>query len=459
LKITVIGCGYVGLVTGACLAEIGHTVVCTDNDVSKIDTLNHGGIPIYELHLDDVVARNRQNGRLSFTADLSAAVRAGDAIFICVGTPPLETGDADLTAINRVAQLIAAEAQGPKLVIEKSTVPVQTGQQLKRALAVYSRNRGLQFQVASNPEFLREGTAVLDFMHPNRVVIGVEDSGAEQQLQEIYRPLLERKFKCPVHAGNCPPEAAPVFVVTTINSAELIKHASNSFLALKISYANLLADMCERTDANVEEVTNAVGLDPRIGRDFLRPGLGFGGFCLPKDIQAFITLGKRAGVDVGILQAAEAVNKHRIDHFLEQIRSALWVMKEKPVGVLGLSFKANTDDIRFSPALDLVKRLLAEGAEVKAYDPEAMEKVEPVLPAVHLAKDEYAAAEGAEALIIATEWAQFRALDWEKIFRTMMRPLVFDTRNLLDPERMRALGFEYYSVGRPQPPAKGLGAS
>lgn len=448
MKITVIGCGYVGLVTGACLAEIGHTVVCTDNDLSKIETLNRGNIPIYELHLDELVARHRQSGRLSFTGELGEAVRAGDAIFICVGTPPLETGEADLTAINRVAQLIAAEAQHPKLVIEKSTVPVQTGQQLKRALAIYSRNRGLHFYVASNPEFLREGTAVLDFMHPNRIVIGVEDETAEQQLREIYRPLLERKFKCPVHAGQCPPEDTPAFVVTSINSAELIKHASNSFLALKISYANLLANLCERMDANVEEVTRAVGLDPRIGVDFLRPGLGFGGFCLPKDIQAFIALGKRAGVDVALLQAAEALNKRRIDHFLEQIRSALWVMKEKPVGVLGLSFKANTDDIRFSPAVELVRRLLAEGADVRAYDPQAMEKVGPALPALRLAKDEYEAANAAEALIIATEWPQFKRLDWEKIFHSMARPLVFDTRNLLEPEQMTTLGFEYYSVGR-----------
>ncbi len=448
MKITVIGCGYVGLVTGACLAELGHTVVCTDNDLSKIETLNRGGIPIYELHLDELVARHRQSGRLSFTGELGEAVRAGDTIFICVGTPPLESGDADLTAINRVAQLIAAEAQGPKLVIEKSTVPAQTGQQLKRALAIYSRNRGLHFDVASNPEFLREGTAVLDFMHPNRIVIGVEDEAAERQLREIYRPLLERQFQCPVHAGQCPREEAPTFVVTSINSAELIKHASNSFLALKISYANLLADLCERMDANVEEVTHAVGLDPRIGVEFLRPGLGFGGFCLPKDIQAFIALGKRAGVDMALLRTAEAINKHRIEHFLEQIRNALWVLKEKPVGVLGLSFKANTDDVRFSPAVELARRLLAEGAELRAYDPQAMEKVAPVLPDLQLAKDEYAAVSAAEALIIATEWPQFKCLDWERIFRSMARPLIFDTRNLLDPDQMATLGFEYYSVGR-----------
>ncbi len=448
MKITVIGCGYVGLVTGACLAEIGHTIVCTDNDLSKIETLNGGGIPIYEPHLDEIVARNRASGRLSFTGDLGEAVRAGDTMFICVGTPPLENGDADLTAINRVARLIAAEAQGPKLVIEKSTVPVQTGQQLRRALTVYSRNRGLDFQVASNPEFLREGTAVLDFLHPNRIVVGVDEPGAEKQLREIYQPLLERRFRCAVHDGQCPPEATPPLVVTTINSAELIKHAANSFLAVKISYANLLAELCERLDADVEQVTRAVGLDPRIGEDFLRPGLGFGGFCLPKDIQAFINVGKRAGVDVSLLQAAEAVNRQRIEHVLQQLRHAMWVLKEKPIAVFGLSFKAHTDDIRFSPAMELVRRLLAEGAEVHAYDPQAMSKAGAVFPAVRLAKDEYHAAEGAEALVIATEWPQFKSLDWKVIFNGMARPLVLDARNLLQPAEMESLGFEYYSVGR-----------
>lgn len=449
MKITVIGCGYVGLVTGACLAEIGHTVVCTDNDLAKIETLQRGGMPIYELHLDDIVGRNRQAGRLSFTGALAEAVRASDVIFICVGTPPLESGDADLTAISRVAQLIAAEAQGPKLVIEKSTVPVQTGQQLKRALAVYSRHRGLHFQVASNPEFLREGTAVGDFMHPTRIVVGVEEEGAESQLREIYRPLLEGRFCCPVHPGKCPPEAPPPFIVASINGAELIKHASNSFLAVKISYANLLADLCERLDADVEQVTRAVGLDPRIGADFLRAGLGFGGFCLPKDVQAFINLGRRAGVNTALLSAAENINKQRIEHFLEQIRHAMWVLKEKPIAVLGLSFKANTDDVRFSPALELARRLMAEGAAVRAFDPQAMEKAAAALPGLHLVKDEYEAAHAAEALIIATEWPQFEALDWEKISHSMLRPLVFDARNLLSPSAMEALGFEYYSVGRP----------
>jgi UDPglucose 6-dehydrogenase len=439
----------VGLVTGACLAEIGHEVICTDNDEAKIRTLQAGQLPIYEPHLDGVVQRAVAQKRLSFTGDVHEAIRAGEAIFICVGTPPLETGDADLSAIDRVARWIGTEARTPKLVVEKSTVPVQTGQQLKRALAVYGRSSGVTFHVASNPEFLREGTAVADFLHPDRIVLGVEDPVAEGQLRGIYRPILERRFNCPVHAPACPPGDAPPLVVTTINSAELIKHASNSFLALKISYANALADLCERLDADVEEVTRAMGLDPRIGPQFLRAGLGFGGFCLPKDIQAFIRLAERAGVNFALLKEAERLNRQRITNFLEKARRALWVLKEKRVGVLGLAFKANTDDIRFAPAIELIRQLLAEGAQVSAYDPAAMEKARAVFPAVRYAADAYDAAKDADALMIVTEWSEFRALDWKRIHGAMARPLVLDGRNLLFAAEMKALGFEYHSMGRP----------
>ena len=449
MRISVIGCGYVGLVTGACLAEIGHQVVCADNDEAKIRTLEAGQLPIYEPHLDGIVAEAQRQKRLSFAGDVIEAIRAGDVIFICVGTPPLENGDADLSAIDRVAKWIATESRSPKLVIEKSTVPVQTGRQLKHALAVYGRNGGVTFQVASNPEFLREGTAVGDFLHPDRIVVGVEEKSAEEKLREIYRPILERRFNCPVHAPACPPAEPPPFVVTTINSAELIKHASNSFLALKISYANALADLCEKLDADVEEVTRAMGLDPRIGPQFLRAGLGFGGFCLPKDIQAFIRLAERAGVDFTLLKEAERINKQRIANFLEKARRALWVLKEKKVGVLGLAFKANTDDIRFAPAMELIRLMLAEGARVAAYDPAAMEKTRAQFPAVHYAKDAYEVAEGADALMIVTEWPEFRALDWKRIHDSMARPLVLDGRNLLDPVAMKKLGFEYFSFGRP----------
>jgi len=449
LKIAVIGTGYVGLVTGVCLAEIGHDVVCTDNDGEKIRILESGGLPIYEPGLEKVISKVRREGRLRFCANPADAVAAGDAIFICVGTPPLPDGDADLSAIDHVARLIATEARSPKLVVEKSTVPARTGQELKRALSVYARNSQVVFHVASNPEFLREGTAVADFLHPDRIVVGVDDETAERQLQEIYRPVLDRTFHCPVHAPACPQASAPVWLVTTINSAELIKHASNSFLALKISYANMVADLAERLGADIQEVVRAMGLDPRIGPSFLSAGLGFGGFCLPKDLQAFAHLAERSGVDFSMLREAEKINRRRIDHFCGKLREALWVVRGKQIGVLGLAFKPNTDDIRFAPAVDLIHRLIEEGAHVRAYDPEAMDKARAVLPHIEYAKSEYDAAEDSEALLIATEWDQFRSLDWARIHKAMARPLILDGRNLLSPAEMKRHGFEYRSLGRP----------
>ena len=449
MRLAVIGCGYVGLVSGACLAEAGHSVVATDNDLGRIATLQAGRIPIYEPNLDKVLDGAVREGRLRFTGDGADAVREADGIFISVGTPPTETGEADLSAIDNVARMIAKESSGPKLVIEKSTVPAQTGEQLKRALTVYASSSGAKFRVASNPEFLREGTAVEDFFHPDRIVIGVEDKESELQLREVYRPILEGRFRCPVHVPNCPPGARPEFVVTTIASAELIKHASNSFLAVKISYANVLADLCERLGGNVEEVTRAVGLDPRIGGQFLKAGLGFGGFCLPKDIQAFIRLADQSGVDFGLLREAERVNKRRVDQLVEKVKKALWVTKGKHIGVLGIAFKPNTDDIRFAPAIDVIKRLLAEGAEVRATDPEAMEKARAILPNVGFDADPYEVARGADALLVLTEWEQFRRLDWKRIRQEMARPLVVDGRNMLRPVEMRELGFEYMSFGRP----------
>jgi UDPglucose 6-dehydrogenase len=449
MRIAVIGCGYVGLVTGSCLAEIGHTVMCTDNDESKIQTLKSGKSPIYESHLDKIMLRNQQENRLAFTIDIGEAIRAGEVIFICVGTPPLDTGDADLSAIDRVARSIATESRTPKIVVEKSTVPVQTGQQLKRAMAAYSRNIGLNFRVVSNPEFLREGTAVLDFLHPERIVVGVDEESAERQLRDVYRPILEMTFHCPIHQPQCPTAARPSFILTTVNSAELIKHASNSYLAIKISYANFISDMCERLGANVQEVTHAMGLDSRIGPKFLHAGLGFGGFCLPKDIQAFMRLAERADLDFGLLKEAQHINEGRVARFLEKARSALWVLREKRIGILGLAFKSNTDDIRFSPALELVRRLLTEGAEVQAFDPEAMGRTKALYPAVHFENDPYEAAQGTDAIMIATEWPQFRHLDWKRIGASMARPLVLDGRNLLDPIQMKVLGFEYHCFGCP----------
>jgi UDPglucose 6-dehydrogenase len=458
LKISVIGTGYVGLVTGACLAEIGHQVVCTDSDASKIKTLEAGGVPIYEPGLDKVIDKARNLGRLRFCANPVEAVPGGDAIFICVGTPPLPNGDADLSAIDHVARMVAAEATSPKLVIEKSTVPARTGQELKRALSVYARKGGVPLRVASNPEFLREGTAVEDFLHPDRIVVGVEDETSERQLHDIYRPVLERQFQCPVHSPACPDAPAPQWLVTTINSAELIKHASNSFLALKVSYANMVADLAERLGADIGEVTRAMGMDPRIGPSFLNAGLGFGGFCLPKDLQAFVRLAERCGVDFSMLKAAETINKQRIDRFIDKIREALWVVRDKPVGVLGLAFKPNTDDVRFAPAVDLIRRLVEEGARVRAYDPQAMEKARAILPQIEYVDSAYAAAKGSEALLIATEWPEFRSLDWDRLRQEMVRPLVLDGRNLLSPAEMRALGFEYRSFGRADAVAETLRA-
>jgi UDPglucose 6-dehydrogenase len=448
VRLTVIGCGYVGLVTGACLAAAGHEVFCTDIDKKRIDLLNAGKVPIYEEHLDEVLKRATAEKKISFTDDAGEAIRAGDVIFICVGTPPKETGEADLSAIDHVARQIAREARTPKLVIEKSTVPALTGVQLQKALAAYSRGGAVKFEVASNPEFLREGTAVEDFFHPDRIVVGVESEKGAAVMREIYEPILERKFHCPVHGGNCPKDPNAELLITTISSAELIKHASNSFLALKISYANVISDLCERIGGDVEEVTRAMGLDPRIGTQFLKAGLGFGGFCFPKDIQAFIHLAGTIGVEFDMLKAAERVNKQRIDRFFEKIHKALWVVKGKKIAVLGLAFKANTDDIRFAPALEVVRRLLEEGAEVHASDPQAIARTREIFPSVCYHEDPYKALEGADAALICTEWKIFRGLDWEKAGRSMARRLVLDGRNLYDSKKMQQMGFEYYSFGR-----------
>ena len=449
MRVSIVGTGYVGLVTGACLAEVGHHVVCTDSDESKIQTLESGGLPIYEPGLDGVVARARKEGRLKFSPNPKEIVEAGDAIFICVGTPPLPNGDADLSAIDHVARTIATEARSPKLVIEKSTVPAQTGQELKRALTVYGRKSGISFSVASNPEFLREGTAVSDFLHPDRIVVGVENEAAERQMKEIYAPVLERKFHCPVHAPACPEGPAPTWLVTTISSAELIKHASNSFLAMKISYANMVADLAERLGADIGEVVRAMGLDPRIGPAFLNAGLGFGGFCLPKDLQAFVHLAERSGVDFSMLKEAEKINHKRIGRFYEKIKNSLWVVKGKQIAVLGLAFKPNTDDVRFAPSIDLIEQLASEGAHIRAYDPEAMDRARAVLPNIDYAKSAYDAVKDAEALVIATEWDEFRKLDWDRVRNSMARPLILDARNLLSSRAMKAFGFEYQSFGRP----------
>ncbi len=448
MKIAVIGCGHVGLVTGACLAELGHQVVSADDDCQKIDALLRGRVPIFEPHLDPLVSENVKRGRLRFGGDVAAACQDSDVIFICVGTPPLENGEADLSAIDKVARTIATQCQARKLVVEKSTVPVRTGQELERVLQVYGGRSGTAHEVASNPEFLSEGRAIEDFFHPDRIVIGTSSERARRTLEELYQPILEQKFPCPVHS-HCPPAPRPLLLTTNIPTAELIKHASNSFLALKISYINALADLCEIFGADVAQVAAGMGADRRIGREFLRPGIGFGGFCLPKDIQAFVRLAERGGYDFALLREVERINQRRIDHFMEKLRKALWVVADKQIAVLGLAFKPGTDDIRFSPAIAIVARLLEHKARVKVFDPKAMERTRQLFPQLIYCRDAYEAAAGSDALLLATDWEEFRCLDWSRIRNSMARPLLLDGRNFFEPKEMVALGFEYHSIGRP----------
>lgn len=446
MDLAVIGAGYVGLTTAACLAEIGHQVNCAEGDPAKLRLLKQGGVPFFEPNLESLIHRNHANGRLSFCTTPDA-VKGSRAIFICVGTPPLENGEADLAAIENVARTIAQQASGYRLVVEKSTVPVQTGRQLQRHLALY-KSPAFTYDVASNPEFLREGSAVGDFFHPDRIVVGVESERAAGLLREIYHPILTQQFDCPVH-DECPPSVAAPFVVTDINSAEIVKHASNSFLAMKISFINLIADLCEAADADVAQVAEGIGLDRRIGRAFLRPGVGFGGFCFPKDLQAFVRIAEKLGVDFSMLREAEKINNRRIERFVDKVRSELWVLRGKKIGVWGLAFKPNTDDIRFAPSLAIIRRLLAEGAEVAAYDPQASERARAVLPDVTYCADAYGVLPGAEALLILTEWEEFETADLDRVRNLMARPLMIDGRNMFSPEKVASCGIQYIGLGRP----------
>lgn len=445
MEIAVIGAGYVGLTTAACLAEIGHQVSCAEGDAKKLALLKQGGVPFFEPHLESVLSRNRNSGRLSFCTT-PEAIHSSRAIFICVGTPPLENGEADLSAIENVARTIAHEADGYRLVIEKSTVPVQTGRQLQKHLARYS-SAGFTYDVASNPEFLREGSAVGDFFHPDRIVVGAESPRARDLLREIYQPILTQQFTCPVHQ-QCPQSATVPFLATDINSAEIVKHASNSFLAMKISFVNLIADLCEAAGADVTQVAQGIGLDQRIGRAFLRPGIGFGGFCFPKDLQAFVRIAEKLGVDFSLLREVENINNRRAAQFVEKVRSELWVLRDKKIGVWGLAFKPDTDDIRFAPSLGIIRRLLAEGAEVSAYDPQASEKAKLLLPEVAYCDDLYEPVRGAEALLVLTEWDLFEKADLDRVRSLMERPLMIDGRNMFSPEKVASCGIQYVSLGR-----------
>jgi UDPglucose 6-dehydrogenase len=430
MRICTIGAGYVGLVTAACFAELGHNVISVDNDEKKIRMLKKLKIPIYEPGLEELVVRNVKNGRLRFTVDIGEGVRSADVIFIAVGTPPKEDGSADLSSVEAVARAIAENMDSYKVVVEKSTVPVETGEWVKRTLQLY-RKKDVSFDVVSNPEFLREGSAVEDFLHPSRIVIGVESKRAEKIMREVYA-----KIKAPI-------------LVTDIKSAELIKHASNSFLATKISYINAIANICELVGADVVKVAEGMGLDKRIGREFLDAGCGFGGFCLPKDLASFKWICNKLGYNFKLLEVVEEINESQKRKVVEKLEKLLWNINGKVIGVLGLSFKPNTDDIRFSAAIDIIKLLLSRGAIVKVYDPRAMEKSKAVLgKRVTYCKDPYSVSKGSDALVILTGWEEFKNLDYKKIKRLLRVPVVVDGRNILDRDEMKKLGFMYEGIGR-----------
>ncbi len=430
MKICLIGTGYVGLVTGACFAEVGHDVTCVDCDSAKVSQLKAGVIPIYEPGIEEVVKRNVAEGRLRFTTSTGEGVERSDIIFIAVPTPPQPDGAVDLSFIEGVAREIASVMTSYKIVVDKSTVPVKTGEKVAETIKRYCKSR-VEFDVVSNPEFLREGFAIEDFMKPDRVVIGVSSQRPVQRMRELYEP-----FRAPI-------------VVTDINSAELIKHAANSFLALKISYINAISVICEATKANVQEVANGIGMDARIGRRFLDASLGFGGSCFPKDLSAFIKIAEREGYDFALLREVQRINATQMDRFVKKISDTLWVLKDKTIGVLGLAFKQNTDDVRMSPAIDLCLRLLKEGARLRVHDPRAMDKAKALLPdSVTYVADMNAVADGCDALAVATEWPEFKKLDLDRARKAMTHPIMFDGRNLFDVEEMERMGFIYKSIGR-----------
>ena len=429
MNLTIIGTGYVGLVTGTCFAEVGHQVVCVDNDEAKVKTLKAGGIPIYEPGLEELVKKNTAAGRLSFTTSTAEGVEKSEVVFIAVPTPPQQDGAVDLSFIEKVAREIAAGITSYKIVVDKSTVPVQTGEKVAETIKRYCKAK-VDFDVVSNPEFLREGFAVEDLMKPDRIVIGVRSQRPVPAMKEVYGP-----FNAPI-------------IVTDINSAELIKHASNSFLALKISYINAISVLCEAAGANVQEVANGMGMDDRIGRRFLNASLGFGGSCFPKDLSAFIKIAEQVGYDFGLLKEVQKINAAQMDRFVKKITDTLWVLKDKKIGVLGLAFKQNTDDVRMSPAIELCQRLQKEGAILRVHDPKAMEKAKTILRDVTYVDDMNEVAQDCDALVIATEWDEFKKLDLDRARKALSHPIMFDGRNLFDPAEMEKLEFIYKSIGR-----------
>lgn len=429
-KIAFIGAGYVGLVSGTALAEIGHLVILVDNNKDKITKLKKGVIPIFEPGLEELVKKNVKAKRLSFTTSLPEAVKKSDVIFIAVHTPPQANGKADLSYVAGAAREIAEAADNYKIVVDKSTVPVQTGERVVATIKRYNKRR-IDFDVVSNPEFLREGSAIQDFLKADRIVVGVENKRAEKIMREIYAPI-----KAP-------------FIVTDVKSAELIKHASNSFLAAKISFANALARICELSGANIDKVVEGMGLDARIGSHFLSAGIGWGGSCFPKDVAAFISIADELGYDFALLKEVAKINKQASDLFLKKIGEALWVTRGKRLAMWGLAFKPNTDDMRNAPSIPIIEALHKDGAIIQAYDPEAMKTARLVLGTkVQYMKNMYDALKGADALIIVTDWADFKDPDWKKVAKLLNSPIIIDGRNMYTPKDMEKKGFVYHSVGR-----------
>jgi UDPglucose 6-dehydrogenase len=432
MKLCVIGTGYVGLVSGACFADIGHEVTCVDNDDAKVAMLRSGHIPIYEPGLQEMVAANVAEGRLTFSGSIADGVRGAKVIFICVGTPSKPTGEANLVYVENVSTEIAEHMEDYVVVVEKSTVPVQTGEWIRTVL---SRNnpKNVCFDVVSNPEFLREGTALEDNMHPDRIVVGTDSENAAEVMRELYAPIIEKT--------GCP------FLVTDIRTAELIKHASNAFLATKISFINAVANICERAGADVRLVADGMGLDKRIGRQFLNAGAGYGGSCFPKDVRAFIHIAHQLGYDFELLKAVADINEGQKKSIVRKVKEALWNLEGKRIAVWGLAFKPDTDDLRNAPALDVIGMLLAQGAEIIACDPQAMDKARELLPGVKMASDCYDAVTDAECLVVMTEWREFAEADLDKVKELMRHPIVVDGRNMWDHMDMEARGFTYVGVG------------
>ncbi len=429
MKTAVIGAGYVGLVTGACLAELGHKVVCIDSNKAKIAALKAGKIPIYEPGLDKLIVKNRARRRLTFATSIKSAVENSEIIFIAVNTPPRLDGSADLSYVAGVAHEIAVLMKDYKIIVDKSTVPVRTGEKVAETIKRYSK-KNMDFDVVSNPEFLREGSAIHDAMNPDRIVIGVTSSKSAEKMKELYK-----KLKAPV-------------IITDIKSAELIKHASNAFLALKISFVNAIANICEKSGANVEEVALGMGLDRRIGRTFLNAGIGYGGSCFPKDVSAFIKIAEDLGYHFSLLKEVEEINNRQKVFFVKKIIDALWVVKNKTIAVMGLSFKPDTDDMRNAPSIDIINMLRKEGAEIRVYDPRAMKTARDILKGVTFCKNPYHAAQGCDAIVILTEWDEFKNLNLKKIKKLLSHPIIIDGRNIFEPLKMIEEGFIYKSVGR-----------